>query len=206
MANSPETMPRPPRWAESFLRLSLPPSDRDAVSGDLLEEYRDSVQPSRGSFGADLWFVRRAAGAFARILGPGLVLVVLPVASFVVSSMRGDALGFFAWVPRALPAPGVSLLDAVIYMWAAYYASRRTRLLRTGLIAAVACSFVNLAVMFIALDLKFGLIQSMIAKPGVGWFVILAAYQALALVFCVVPGLIGATLGLALSPQRRASL
>ena len=35
----------PPCWAESLLRLLLPPKDRESVSGDLLEEYRDSVLP-----------------------------------------------------------------------------------------------------------------------------------------------------------------
>jgi len=32
---------QPPRWAEATLRLLLKPEDRDSVSGDLLEEYRD---------------------------------------------------------------------------------------------------------------------------------------------------------------------
>jgi hypothetical protein len=34
---------RPPQWAERLLRLLLKPEDRDSVSGDLLEEYRDSI-------------------------------------------------------------------------------------------------------------------------------------------------------------------
>lgn len=46
----------PPRWAESVLRLVLTPQDRETVSGDLLEEYRDSVLPSRGERGADVWY------------------------------------------------------------------------------------------------------------------------------------------------------
>jgi hypothetical protein len=91
-------------------------------------------------------------------------------------------------------------------MWAAYYTARRTGLLRTGLIAAAACTVVNLAVMFVALAIKFDLVQTMIAKPGIMWIVILLAYQGIALAFCLIPGLIGATLGVTLSPWRRASL
>ena len=34
----------PPRWAESLLRMLLSPEDRDSVSGDLLEEYRESMR------------------------------------------------------------------------------------------------------------------------------------------------------------------
>ncbi|HEX4346757.1 MAG TPA: hypothetical protein VHZ73_04255 [Vicinamibacterales bacterium] len=206
MTSPPDVLPRPPRWAEAVLRSCLAPQDRDAVSGDLLEEYREVVRPLRGRVRADAWYLGRAGGVFARLLWPGLVLVTVPVAGFAISSARGDALGFFSWVPRARRAPGVSLLDAVIYMWAAYYTARRTGLLRTGLIAAAACTVVNLAVMFVALAIKFDLVQTMIAKPGIMWIVILLAYQGIALAFCLIPGLIGATLGVTLSPWRRASL
>src|SRR5580692_281109 len=55
----------PPRWAESLLRMLLPPEDRDSVSGDLLEEYRESIVPAlRGN--ADGWYVRQVAGYVLR--------------------------------------------------------------------------------------------------------------------------------------------
>jgi hypothetical protein len=53
---------RPPRWAEALLRGVLPPHDAETVSGDLLEEYRDAVLPSRGRRRADVWFVGQVAG------------------------------------------------------------------------------------------------------------------------------------------------
>jgi len=46
----------PPKWAEWLLRLSVKPTEYDNVSGDLLEEYRDSVLPARGHRRADLWY------------------------------------------------------------------------------------------------------------------------------------------------------
>jgi len=52
---------RPPRWIEKLCRLLLPARDRDAVSGDLLEEYREAVLPARGRFRANLWYVRQVA-------------------------------------------------------------------------------------------------------------------------------------------------
>src|SRR5262245_7755766 len=52
---------RPPFWAELVLRLLLQPADAEAVSGDLLEEYRDSIYPSRGRLRANIWFVRQVA-------------------------------------------------------------------------------------------------------------------------------------------------
>jgi len=47
----------PPRWAEALLQAFLKPSDFESVSGDLLEQYRDSIHPARGKRRADLWYV-----------------------------------------------------------------------------------------------------------------------------------------------------
>jgi len=52
----------PPRWAETLLLLSLKRGDRESVSGDLLEAYRDTVVPSRGREAADAWYIRQVAG------------------------------------------------------------------------------------------------------------------------------------------------
>jgi hypothetical protein len=71
---------RPPRWAESLLRLLLKPEDRESVSGDLLEEYRETIVPTLGS-AADRWYVRQVASFLLRvswiwggILGVALVI------------------------------------------------------------------------------------------------------------------------------------
>jgi hypothetical protein len=53
---------QPPRWAEALLRLLLKPEDRESVSGDLLEEYRESIRSSRGETAADVWYLAQVAG------------------------------------------------------------------------------------------------------------------------------------------------
>jgi hypothetical protein len=58
--------PTPPRWAETLLRAFLRPRDVDCVSGDLLEEYRDSVYPRSGRRRADLWYGGQVLGFVAR--------------------------------------------------------------------------------------------------------------------------------------------
>jgi len=70
----------PPRWAEAILRLLLNPKDRESVSGDLLEEYRETIVPALGS-AADRWYVRqvasflfRASWAWGALVGAALVL------------------------------------------------------------------------------------------------------------------------------------
>jgi hypothetical protein len=71
---------RPPRWAESLLRLLLKPEDRESVSGDLLEEYCETIVPTLGS-AADRWYVKQVASFLVRaswlwggILGAALVV------------------------------------------------------------------------------------------------------------------------------------
>ncbi len=51
---------RPPRWAEWLLEAMLKARDRDTVSGDLLEEYREVIVPTRGRKRANLWYLRQA--------------------------------------------------------------------------------------------------------------------------------------------------
>jgi hypothetical protein len=50
----------PPRWMEGLLRLLLKRRDRDTIVGDLLEEYREVIVPTRSRFRADLWYLRHA--------------------------------------------------------------------------------------------------------------------------------------------------
>jgi hypothetical protein len=50
---------KPPVWAEALLRASLAERSRDAIAGDLLEEYRESVLPAVGTLRARIWYVRQ---------------------------------------------------------------------------------------------------------------------------------------------------
>src|SRR5262245_19928218 len=52
----------PPIWAETVLRRLLGREAGETVAGDLVEEYRDSVHPSRGQSRADWWFIRQVGG------------------------------------------------------------------------------------------------------------------------------------------------
>lgn len=62
-----ERRPFPPLWADFVLRrLVLARQDRDTVSGDLLEEYRDVIVPERGERRANRWYVVQVAGYIAR--------------------------------------------------------------------------------------------------------------------------------------------
>ena len=79
----------PPAWAEALLRAVLKPGDVDSVSGDLLEEYRESIYPIRGHRRADLWYVTQVFSFVA----PG---ARLGGALFGAAFVARDALDWFA--------------------------------------------------------------------------------------------------------------
>jgi hypothetical protein len=59
----------PPRWAESLLTHLLKPRDRESISGDLLEEYREERLPALGRARANLWYTRQILSlAFLQVL------------------------------------------------------------------------------------------------------------------------------------------
>jgi hypothetical protein len=61
LSNPRSGAPSPPRWADQFLTTLLGPSQAETVSGDLLEEYRDSIHSTRGRSAANFWFVTQVA-------------------------------------------------------------------------------------------------------------------------------------------------
>ena len=95
----PITDPNPPEWAETVLRLFLKPEDGDSVSGDLLEEYRETVHAGRDRVAANRWYVRQVSGfvwratwAWAALLamltlGRSALDWFLPPASFYTRSL-----------------------------------------------------------------------------------------------------------------------
>jgi hypothetical protein len=69
--------PAPPRWLERLLLWCLPVRDRETISGDLLEEYREVQLPRRGPMQANIWYLRQLLGFLA-------------VRSFAGSTMRAS--------------------------------------------------------------------------------------------------------------------
>ncbi len=67
----------PPAWAEWVLLASLQSRDAETVTGDLLEEYRTHIAPSRGRRRADLWYATHALGFAWRRAGASVVLLTL---------------------------------------------------------------------------------------------------------------------------------
>lgn len=96
----------PPRWAEAGLRTFLSPEAFASISGDLLEQYRDSILPRRGLSRADAWYIRqvfgfvlRGTGVWAALFAAALVArnwldALRPTTDFHLRSEVSTALAF----------------------------------------------------------------------------------------------------------------
>ena len=129
------TSAMPPLWAETLLRLVLNSRDQATVSGDLLEEFRESIVPARGPSAATAWYIRQVMGFVVRsniipaLLFAGAFIArtaldwLLPPADFhtrsLISTLVAAAIlvvsGFFAsWNSGKILAGGLSGIATTI--------------------------------------------------------------------------------------------
>lgn len=126
--------PTPPSWAEALLRVFLTPADFDSVSGDLLEEYRDSIRPVRGKSSADAWYARQVLGFVWRSTG---IWALLFAAAFVTRT----ALDWLAPPVDFHTRSTVSTFLAIgLLLLAGLWASMRSGSLFAGTLAGVAAT------------------------------------------------------------------
>ena len=131
---------RPPVWAETVLRVVLRPGDFDSVSGDLLEEYRLSIRPSRGQRRADFWYVRQVLG----FVSPG---ARAGGALFGAAFVARDALDWFAPPSDFHARANVSTeLGVGILLATGFWAAWRSRSFVGGTIAGVAAAVIGAGV------------------------------------------------------------
>jgi hypothetical protein len=131
-------MPHPPEVAELILRGLLPLDMRETVSGDLLEEYRESQVPAVGEFRADLWYWRQVGGMWLRAYWWLVVSAVFLLAvSDVFNTFRAPSgASYLDGLPRLATAPLSPLVAIAMFALAGAYGSRRTQRFAGGLVAA----------------------------------------------------------------------
>jgi hypothetical protein len=137
-------MPHPPEAAELILRALLPPDARESVSGDLLEEYRDSRVPATGELRADLWYWRQVGGMWLRaywwlVVPVVLLLVVVDVVTTFRAASGASYLDGLPRLPFAVKPPVVAVGFLGL---ATAYGSWHTRRWQGGLVAALGVSVV----------------------------------------------------------------
>src|SRR6516164_2821080 len=95
---------QPPPWNDALLRLFLKPDVFLTVSGDLLEQYRDSILPVHGLSAADRWYLRQVLALILRKILPWAALfaaayvarealdALVPTSSFQLRSQVSTAI------------------------------------------------------------------------------------------------------------------
>jgi len=143
--------PNPPRWAEALLRLLLAPRDRQTVSGDLLEEYRENIYPERGRGPADRWYISQVAGF---VLRGNWLWAALLSGSFITRT----ALDWF--VPPKdfyIRSMASTWLAIAFLLCAGFCAAWRSGLLRSGALAGIATTLLAAAISTIGTGCLFAI-------------------------------------------------
>jgi hypothetical protein len=137
-------MPNPPAVAEALLRVLLPVDVRESVSGDLLEEYRESRIPALGELRANIWYWRQVGGIWLRAYWWLVVLVVLLLLVHdVFNTFRAPSgASYLDGLPKLALAAMSPLGVLGLLGLASGYGSWRTQRWEGGLVAALGVSVV----------------------------------------------------------------
>jgi hypothetical protein len=176
----------------------------------LLEEYRAARAPALGRLRADIWYVEQVASIAWRVIWPSAVALAVqsvflaftvfrpghhaPHPASTAPSPFWDFVFSFVWYGSVVGTPGVSIVDAAIYFVAAYLGTRRTSLVRTGMLVSAATSLIGCAVLFAAAAIITpGLAMALLAHPFL--LLILSVYVAVPLTYATVIGALGGLVG-----------
>jgi hypothetical protein len=132
------TAPMPPRWTEALVQMLLKPDDRESVSGDLLEEYRESIVPAQGRR-ADRWYVRQALGLLLRASAPWGILAGIALIVRNLFDIYSPVLYREEFVPRSIV---LTWTLVAIYLMASSLQACRTRHVRAGVFIAIIASLI----------------------------------------------------------------
>jgi len=137
-------MPNPPEAAELILRALLPVDAREPVSGDLLEEYRESRVPAAGELRADLWYWRQVGGIWLRAYWWFVVAAVLLLGVHdVFNTFRAPSgASYLDGLPKLALAVMSPLGVVGLLGLAAAYGSWRTQRWQGGFVAALGVSVI----------------------------------------------------------------
>lgn len=158
---------RPPAWAVALLRVLLPPHDREAVLGGLLDEYRISVRPARGYVRASGWYVGQIAGYIWRDNQTiGLVLIAAwAVSGFLPRLVAPQLAGATSLRDAATLVPAAVLTPpALVMMAAGARASWRAHSAWAGLVVGFLVSLSFAVALLIAYVVGIGLSQPQLLR------------------------------------------
>ena len=138
------TRSNPPAVPTALLLLLLPADQRETVSGDLLEEYREARVPALGHVRANLWYWQQVGGIWLRAYWPFVVpIVLLLVVHDIFNTFRAPSgLSYLDRLPAFARAPVSPLVGVGFFALAGGYGSWRTQRWAAGFVAALGTFFV----------------------------------------------------------------
>ena len=137
----------PPSWAQELLTWLVPLSSEESIPGDLLEEYREAVRPSRGEWRANLWYLKQVAGFLCRLTW---MFVVLNAAAVILRTII-DTFAPPGFGPHSYQLRSSASTYAAVgtFLLAGIYAGYRMGRANAGTLAAVTASAVGHALALI---------------------------------------------------------
>jgi hypothetical protein len=127
---------RPPEWAETLLQLLLKPKDRESVSGDLLEEYRETIVPALGP-AAERWYVRQVGSFLLRASwGWGAVLGGVLVTRYLFDTLAPPA-------DYGIRATVLTYMIIGACVLAGFAAAWRTQSIRAGILTSFSAATIG---------------------------------------------------------------
>ena len=158
-------------WGEMALRLVVRRRDRDTISGDLLEEYREEILPKRGAIGARIWYARQVV-SFVHPLAWGLLIGAAAGALQLLST---------ALDPLAEDSGGVMLVIVatllLLWMLATLVASTSSQRFRDVVVSGILIGAATMAVAYVSSILRVNLFLDQI-RDRADWVNLMARFRA----------------------------
>ncbi|HTZ73506.1 MAG TPA: hypothetical protein VMB47_06275 [Candidatus Aquilonibacter sp.] len=166
----PDIQALPPRWMERILRAMLKKRDRDTISGDLLEEFREDIFPTKGRIRADLWYLRQVLSLIEGAsfgLSLGSALGAFTTAKLMIAPLRGDRP-----IGMALLSGVILLLLSLSGFLACHRGGNLFDAMKAGTVAGLVAAAVVSLIYLVQLNLFFNTI-----RQSAGWETSLDAFQ-----------------------------
>jgi hypothetical protein len=159
------------KWADVALRFFLRDRDRETISGDLLEEYREEVLPKRGPLAGRLWYARQVASFVSPVawgLAIGLAAGTLQLLDTAIEPLADDSAGSM-----------IVVLGVLMLFWilTSIAAGRRTQRFRDAVAAGLVVSIATMTVLHLAAIIRVNVFLDQIRHRD-DWLNLVAPFHA----------------------------
>jgi hypothetical protein len=131
-------------WGDVLLRLLVRRRDRETISGDLLEEYREEILPRKGPFAARAWYFRQVVSFVSPVawgLAIGLAVGSAQLLDTAIQPLADDSAGSM-----------IGVVSALMFLWivASAAAGRRSDRFRDTVAAGLLVGLATMAIVQLA--------------------------------------------------------